>query len=445
MEIARSIRTIFEAAFGADGPARRDERRYDVIVVGAGVSGLAAAQALQASGLRTLTLEARDRIGGRVWTDRTSATPIDIGASWVHGANGNPIARLLREAGASLHQTNFHSITLYRDGRKIGDSKSIDGFYRYIERRKDEIDADESLQATFERYVRQKRFDADREFILRHIVATDIETEFGTQLSDLSLEWFNEDEEYKGGDFLVASGYDALIEPLARGLDIRLRSKVSAIRDSGAGVVVSTDEFDFHADHAIVTVPLGVLQSDAIKFMPALSKAKTRALQTLGMGNLHKTFLEFAGVFWDETQTIDILRGEPKWREFINVEKEFGRPVLLALHSGEAASRLRRLSKGEIAAEAFAVLRTAYPKATPPLRVTTTAWEDDPYSRGSYSFLAVGASLDMYEELAKPQGRVCFAGEHTNRDYPATVHGAYLSGQRAAKALTRKSPKVAPA
>lgn len=437
MEIARSIRTIFETAFGGDAPSRPGGRRYDVIVVGAGVAGLAAAQALEAAGLRTLTLEARDRVGGRVWTDRGSATPIDLGASWVHGADGNPIARLLREAGATLHKTDFDSITLYRDGRKIGDSKSISGFYRFIERRKEEIDADESLQATFERYIRHKRFDADRELLLRHVASTDIETEFGTELSDLSVEWFNEDEEFKGGDFLVPSGYDALIEPLARGLDILLRTPVHAVLDTGAEAVVSTQVGDFHADHAIVTVPLGVLQSGAIKFTPALSKTKVRALKALGMGNLHKTFLEFEEAFWDATQTIDILRGDKNWREFINVTREVGRPVLLALHCGEAASRLRRLSKEAIAAQAFEVLRSAYPKAAPPLGVTTTAWEDDPFSLGSYSFVAVGASLDMYEDLARPQGRLCFAGEHTSSAYPATVHGAYLSGQRAARLLTR--------
>jgi lysine-specific histone demethylase 1 len=70
-----------------------------------------------------------------------------------------------------------------------------------------------------------------------------------------------------------------------------------------------------------------------------------------------------------------------------------------------------------------------------PLRATTTAWEDDPYAYGSYSFVKVGGSLEMYDDLSSPQGRVYFAGEHTNSNYPATVHGAYLSGVRAARIL----------
>ena len=98
------------------------EQRYDVIVIGAGVSGLAAAKALQAAGHRTLTLEARDRIGGRIFTDRNSGATLDLGASWIHGPRGNPITRLLQDAGASLYKTNFDSLTLYSGGRKVADS-----------------------------------------------------------------------------------------------------------------------------------------------------------------------------------------------------------------------------------------------------------------------------------------------------------------------------------
>jgi monoamine oxidase len=438
MAFPRSIRALF-GALGGKTPARPPEGDCDVLVIGAGVAGLAAAQALRAEGLSTLTLEARERIGGRVWTDRARTTPVDIGASWVHGVDGNPIARLLREAGASLSRTDFNSITLYRDGSRIGERKSLDGFYRFVERRKEKIDDDESLQQTLDLYLRSERIEANREFMLRHLISTDIETEFGAEMSELSLEWFNEDEEFAGGDYFVASGYDALVAPLAEGLDIRLRSPVRTIVDTGEGVIVSTGSREFRAGAAIVAVPLGVLKRGAIRFTPPLSKAKRRALKALRMGNLHKSFLEFTHAFWDDSQTIAILRGDKFWREFINVTKEVGRPALVALHCGDTASSLARMSKEEIAARAYEALRVAYPNAAPPIDVTTTEWEDDPFSLGSYSFVPVGASLDMCRELARPQGRLCFAGEHTSHDYPATVHGAYLSGQRAARSVIRSS------
>lgn len=440
MELPRSLRALLETALDGSGRARP---RYDAIVVGAGLAGLAAAQALRAEGLRTLTLEARDRIGGRVLTDRSRATPIDIGASWVHGPDGNPIARLLREAGASLRRTDFDRVALYRDGRKIGERKPLGDLHRFLARRKEEIDADESLQQALDLYLRRERFEPDREALLRHLVATDMETELGAELTDLSLRWLDEDEEFKGGDFFVASGYDAILEPLARDLDIRLSAPVRAIADASDGVAISTDAETLHADAAIVTVPLGVLKSGAIRFTPALVEAKRRAAKALRMGNLHKSFLEFDHAFWDDAQTIVIARGDKYWRELIDVTKAVGRPALVALHCGEAASRLARMSAGEIAARATEALRSAFPDAVSPLHVTTSAWEDDPFSLGSYSFTPVGASLDMHEELARPQGRLYFAGEHTSRDYPATTHGAYLSGQRAARLLLRSRERAA--
>lgn len=424
------------AAYGAENGS---EQRYDVIVIGAGVSGLAAAKALQAAGHRTLTLEARDRIGGRIFTDRNSGATLDIGASWIHGAQGNPITHLLQDAGASLYKTNFNSLTLYSGGRKVADSGVTTDFYSYIERRKEDMETDKSLATAFESYIREREISGDREGILRHVVFTDVETEFGTSMSNLSLKWFNEDKEYKGGDVFVASGYDALVNELSRNLDIRLHSPVDAIRDTRTSVIVSVGGNDYRARYVVVTIPLGVLQKSAISFSPPLSELKTRAVEGLGMGNLHKTYLEFARDFWDDSQTIGIVRGDTKWREFINLTVETGMPILLALHAGEAASKMRQMSNDQIANEAFSVLRTAYSDAMKPLRATTTAWEDDPYAYGSYSFVKVGGSLEMYDDLSNPQGKVYFAGEHTNSNYPATVHGAYLSGLHAARILQEQA------
>lgn len=420
-----------------------DGARYDAIVVGAGVAGLAAARRLTEGGRRVLTLEARDRIGGRVFTDRSGATPLDLGASWVHGPRKNPIAPLLLEAGAVFHETDWDDCVLYHAGRKIDDETDVDDFFDYVEKRKRKLgEGDESLADALERYIGKEEMSGFDERLFRQIVAVDVETEYGAPLEKLSLQYYYEGKDFPGGDMFVAGGYDALIGPLARDLDISLRSPVDALREEGEAVVVSSGGRVYFADFAIVTVPLGVLRENTIAFSPPLSKRKREALAGLAMGNLHKTFLEFADMFWDEAKAIDIVIDGPKWREFISLSKEAGRPILLALHSGAAASELEGVSSERIAKEAFAALRSAYPKATPPLRVTTTSWEHDPYARGGYSYVPVGGALEYCDALGEPEGRILFAGEHTSSDYQATVHGAYLSGMRAAQHILNRGAQA---
>jgi monoamine oxidase len=417
-----------------------EPRHHDVIVVGAGISGLAAAKSAQAVGQRTLVLEARDRVGGRLLTERGAGTPLDLGASWIHGPKRNPIAELLRDEGAVLRKTNFDSITLYRNGRRIDESEidELQAFYSYVEECKKRAVKDEPLSVAFDSYVALKGASRIEQEVFDHDVRLCIETEFGGSIDSLSLMQFNEDEEFEGGDLFVASGYDALARKLSLDLNIRLNSLVLAIRDIGSRVLVSGQDFSFTADRVVVTVPLGVLQKGSIDFSPSLSGRKIEAIASLAMGNLHKTFLEFDRQFWDPTQVIGFVHNGTSWGEFINLTEETGKPLLLALHAGAKASQLALMSTTEIADEAFLTLRSAYPNATRPVRLTTSAWEHDTYSFGSYCYIPVGASLKMCDELSKPHGRVFFAGEHTSSSYPGTVHGAYLSGARAARALLRR-------
>ena len=290
--------------------------------------------------------DSRGRFGHSKWNSSSgrSTVALDLGASWVHGVRGNPITSLLEKAGAILHKTDWNSFTLYYRGEEVEVDLGWGEFKRWTEHFKKNVKADMSLSAALERYLAEKNLSAEREFLLRHLVSTDIETEFGASINDMSLKSFNEDDEFKGGDALVSSGYDALIDSLAQGADVRLNMPVEAITDTGRGVLVAAGRQEYSARYALVTVPLGVLQKGAIKFSPSLSRAKTKALRGLGMGNLHKTFLEFDHQFWNDVQRFGVAHGDTAWREFISLRKETGRPILLALHAGEAATRLQGMS-----------------------------------------------------------------------------------------------------
>jgi monoamine oxidase len=208
------------------------------------------------------------------------------------------------------------------------------------------------------------------------------------------------------------------------------------IQQSGTGVTVRTSRGVFSAKHCICTLPLGVLQSGTIEFAPGLPTAKLRAITHLAMGTLHKAWLSFPEAFWPETRVLETISERENHLPFTVVASDLmrGIPTLLALHGGEEGVRLEQLDERALREELTQRIRAIWPKAPAPLSVRGSNWSSDPFSRGSYSYLPVGALPSDRDALAASvSGVLHFAGEASSRDAPAMVHGAYLSGLRAAK------------
>ncbi|KAL1131632.1 hypothetical protein AAG570_011245, partial [Ranatra chinensis] len=256
------------------------------------------------------------------------------------------------------------------------------------------------------------------------------------------------------------NGYSCVPVALSEGLDIKLNTAVKQIRYTNKGVDVVTanarsgggSTFTYKADVVLCTLPLGVLKQS---FIPPLPEWKVAAIQRLGFGNLNKVVLCFDRIFWDQASNLfghvgstTASRGELFL--FWNLCKA---QVLLALVAGEAAAIMENVSDDVIVGRCIAVLKGIFGNNTvpQPKETVVTRWRVDPWARGSYSFVAVGASGSDYDVLAAPVvppsqtpsttpqvPRLFFAGyvatyvsgEHTIRNYPATVHGAFLSGLR---------------
>ncbi len=412
-----------------------------VIVVGAGVSGLITAKNLQAAGYEVVVLEARNRIGGRVWTDRSTGSPLDLGASWIHGTNGNPIKTIADEINTPLTAVTDYDSTSSFDADGVEDPVSdalIDGFqsiYNKFAKIHLNLGEDVSVQSVIDEAVKAGDYAGLNTRILDSIVNTTFEHEHTGAASDLSIAGVVEGEDITGGDVLFTEGYDKITDYLATGLDIRLQTVVSAVTYGNAGVTVKTATETFTGDRVVMTVPLGVLKAGDITFDPALPADKLSAISRLGFGVLNKVWLEFPSVFWDNTDIHNYFSdSKGHFNEWVNWHKGSGKKYLLGFNAAAYGVEIEGKTDEEIVAEAMSILRLMWGNSIPdPVSQVITRWNSDPYAKGSYSYIKVGSSVADRTTLANAVAdRLYFAGEATDKDHAATVNGAYDSGVREA-------------
>lgn len=406
-----------------------------VLVVGAGISGLAAASQLRKQGHEVVVVEARDRIGGRIWTDRTLGVPVDLGASWIHGPQGNPLTGLARQAGVATAVTPDDEVTVWGPGGPVAARDLVDAessYWDLLEAAQElawELDSDINLSQA----VRRAQPGAWDDPLHRYFLKAYTEFEVGASADRISARSWDDDEAFEGADVVLPGGYDALIRLLAEGLDIRLNEPVLTIRHGARGAAVETEKGSREADHVVVTLPLGVLQSSSIRFVPTLTNL---ALNLVSMGVVNKVALLWDEPFWSGEQYFGFTQGEFPY--YLNASRFAGAPMLMTFALGAVAEPCEAWSESELRERALAPLRSVWPQAPYPKAVLRTRWRDDPFARGAYSYAGIGVTAEDFAALGRPVGdSLLFAGEHTHPQYRASVHGAYLSGLREAERIAR--------
>jgi len=414
--------------------------RKRVIVIGAGMAGLAAAKKLAEAGLVVTILEAKANVGGRVYTERSvEGIPMDLGAGWIHGPDpANPITALASQAGAMTYQTDDNSVRVYdASGAEVTDTQFGSANAKFTKLMADTrahaaaASTDESLANAIKAVDSTALSDP---YMLYPLTNT---TEFdkGGWLEAFSAKNFSDDEKYPGKDVLFPGGYDVIPKMLAKNLDIRLSQPVTAINYGASGVTVTTANETLSADYAICTATLGVLKAGSIAFSPALPSEKLGAIDRLGMGQINKLFMVFDSAFWPtDVQYFGYhspIRG--RYSYFLSYRKFVAVNCLVTFGFGEQGKALEAMTEAQLIADVMPTLTKVFGAgAKAPKRAFLTRWNADPYARGAYSFAAVNSGYDDHVLLAKPVDRLLFAGEHTHEKYRATVHGAYLSGTREA-------------
>lgn len=320
-EYNSTVHAAYESGLiAAEAMAETDAQT--IAVIGAGVSGLAAAQALAGQGRAVTVLEARSRIGGRIWTDTRLGLPLDLGASWIHGDQGNPMVRRARDQGIKTRVTSDSYVIRGGDGRRMRD-RDAPGWLDQV---------------------------------------TEVQHSAGADLGDLNLRAYANDQDYDGRDLLMPRGYGQILRPLADGLAIRLNTPVRQVEVRADGVRLNGAQ---RFDAVLVTVPLGVLKMGSIRFDPPLPPAKQAAIAALGMGLLDKLYLRYDAVFWDREVTWILTpeTGQPPgvFNQWLNLYPYTGQPVIMAFNAAGPARAMAAQSDAQLVTLAQSVLARAYP------------------------------------------------------------------------------------
>lgn len=412
------------------------------------MAGLGAARLLQDAGVAVTVIEARDRIGGRTHTSHLwPDLPVDMGASWIHGTKGNPLTKLAKELGLKVTPTSYdRSVTFDDKGQEVEFDKASKRALALVEKareRVDDADSDMSLQSAIEALPRWQRLPELDRRIARLAINTRIEHEYSGDWAALSAWHFDDGKDFPGHEAVVTPGYGPMVHHMARGLDLRLCEPVLRINPHLQGIEVTTVRGTYHARQAIVTLPLGVLKAGHVSFGEALTPARQRAIDGLGVGLLNKCVLRFDRIFWPpEVDWIDFLGPkETLWADWTSYLRATGWPLLAAFNAARMAEEVEAWDDRSTTASAMEALRSMFGSGVPdPLGSQISRWRKDPFALGAYSFKGVGTRTKDRKALYGPdwEDRLFFAGEATSRDYPATVHGALLTGRTAALAMLGK-------
>lgn len=434
----------------------------DVVVIGAGVSGLTAARLLTRSGLTVTVLEARDRIGGRLHSEHADGRVTDVGGSWIHGITASAVYEVAKAFGMPMteftvgsYQAGGRPIAYYGPGgERLSDAAtaSFIADVAAVDQRLTEVisalDAGhsyaEACGAAVAAVAADEGWDDQRaQRVLEHLHHRS-EEQYGADAVHLDAHGLDDDA-VDGDEVVFPQGYDQLAHGLAAGLDVRLVHVVTRVTWSESGVRVSTSRGDLTADRAVVTVPVGVLQSDNFRFDPPLPDPVASALAGLTMNAFEKVFLHFDEKFWDDGVYAIRRQGAAAawWHSWYDLTGLDGTPTLLTFAAGSCAQEIRDWSDEQVTASVMKALREIYGEQAPnPSSARITRWQDDEFSHGSYAYMTIGSRPEDHDLIATPLGGATdqtatlhLAGEATWQDDPATVTAALCSGLRAAERI----------
>ena len=443
------------------------KEKKDILVIGAGIAGLAAAKTLKNAGHNITILEASDRYGGRIQTMEMQGYSADFGASWLHGINGNPLYNLANSNAITTKPTFYEPSYLF----DVDGSEIISDEWQQVEELLTQLvdlaydNKDISLEELLELMESDISLLSEKmQRVFYGAVRSEIEIPYAVDTADISARALTTNDSFQGNDVIFPNGMAQLTNVLADGLEIKYNTFVSKISyekekvfvytsktqkidpkrscnachtNSNASIIDSVDVLS--ADKVIVALPLGMLKNNNVEFEPSLPVEKLSAINSLGIGTMNKVFLRFGENFWNQDGYFFqyLKQDSSKIIEFFSPAPTGTLNIIVAVFAGQQARSIEKMEDTDLQNLVMDDLKGMFGDDIPqPLEMQKTAWHTNKYSLGAYPHLKPGADLSACNSIAKPlNNKVFFAGDATSKKYMATAHGAYISGIDAANAI----------
>lgn len=399
----------------------------DVAIIGAGMAGLVAAKELEAAGLKTVILESRERVGGRIATAKQGEFMHERGAEMVYGDEAAAFVSQYTsvepvESDDEPMQTYVFNGANLQTETEAGDDRAMETLQQWMR----SLSPEDQDRIDLETALRLQDMSPDH-FNRLHAL---LQAEYGVEPHKMSVAGALEGSTYNREAFYCPDGFSSFPKALADGVDVRFDEVVMRVKQSDTGVELFTGNGSVQAKQAIVTMPVAVLQQERHLFNPALSMHTQAAIRNIGLGVTAKVACVFNKQLWPNDMA-ELHTGKSAAPIVYPVPEYGNSPTLMVYVGGYQARR----DKHDIRRNAMHSLSTIFDEIGAIKSADVISWKDSPGSFMSYSFLRPGGHWAR-KQLMQPEGRVRFAGEaYTDSEDAGTVGGAIQSGLHAARGI----------
>ncbi|MDB5154728.1 MAG: FAD-dependent oxidoreductase [Mucilaginibacter sp.] len=431
-------------------------KNADILIIGAGAAGLMAAHELSKVGKRVIILEARNRIGGRIYTldDTSFLKYAELGAEFVHGEL--PVTQqLLKEAG--IEMTPAWGEMWHYDNGKFSQQYQQTNDWDLLIQKLNKLEQDVSIGDFLHKQFGDQKYAGLRKWVSKYVAGYDTADPFKASAYALRKEWQSEDG---GAQHRIKGGYGKMISYLANesmknGAQLFLNSVVKNFHwEHNVVEAVTADKISYKAEKVIIALPLGVLQAapnevGTIKFSPSIPKYY-EAMQQMGFGSVIKILLEFRDAFWEDEQVAKLAGNDLKGMSFLLSDQEIptwwtqfpdNSTILTGWLGGPPAEKKKGLSNEELLQQSLHSLSNIFKRSMGKLRDNLIAWSvvnwtADPFALGSYSYDTIAAPTAREIFNTPINNTIYFTGEYLyNRPAMGTVEAALSSGLETAKRM----------